>query len=266
MGATGIGMNWFCVLVTSSDDRKDIFDTCFAHSERIWKDCDWPRYVGFTTKDNQSEQYGFKVIESRLITRNWCQSVAAHIEELPPEHRYILLMVEDVLFTKPVDGKKLNKVATLACNADIRYLRLVPVTRNWAGRLLEKMVQIGYPRLRLIERREPYYASTEMVLWERNYLLDMLRSGDDAWEFEHQIKEQTHWAVWEPLFEQHQLVQKGRWNRNAVKFLASQGLTLRQTARPFQTRAAQLRGWRENLSFALFGFTSFRIKRWLRSF
>jgi hypothetical protein len=39
---------------------------------------------------------------------------------------------------------------------------------------------------------------------------------------------------------------------------------LHYSQRPFQSRGEWLRGLRENLSFTLLGYTSFRVKRWLK--
>lgn len=41
--------NSCCVLVASADETLDIFDIVFQNAETIWRDCDWPRYAGFTT-------------------------------------------------------------------------------------------------------------------------------------------------------------------------------------------------------------------------
>jgi hypothetical protein len=40
----------FCVLVTSSDQGRDVFEIVFQNADTIWHDCDWPRFVGFTSK------------------------------------------------------------------------------------------------------------------------------------------------------------------------------------------------------------------------
>src|SRR5262249_27387166 len=50
----------FCILVSSSDRGRDIFEIVFQNAEEIWRGCDWPRYVGFTRP--QPDMYGFKAI------------------------------------------------------------------------------------------------------------------------------------------------------------------------------------------------------------
>ena len=258
----------FCVLVASADNRRDIFNICFANSERIWAGCQWPRYVGLTTP--QPDVYGFRVVTSPQM--DWAAAVTDYINALPADHRYILLMVEDVLFMRPVNNAMLNEISLAVANCNLDYVRLVPLRRSWFRRLTELLKPELSNFLRYIRPTEPYFSSTEMVIWKREYLLEQLSHGDDAWSFEHRVTSRDHWAVGFPVFDQHQIVQKGRWNWDAprllAKFLGYPQLApeitriLRRT-RPFQTLAARLRGHRENISFALFGFTSFRVRRWL---
>ncbi len=232
------------VLVASADDRRDIFDTCFAHSDRIWAACPWPRYVGLNTPG--PDLYGFKVIAAP--PRPWCAQVAAYIDALPQEIDRILLMVEDTLFLEPVDIARVPEIHA-------SYLRLVPLRRNWFARYFD-----GTESPRLIPDNEPYYSATEMAIWERQYLRLMLTLPNDAWSFEHIVTSKEHFAVREPAFNQHQIVSRGRWSLDAPRLLAQVGLSIKGD-RPFQTAASRWRGIAQNVNFALFGFTLFRIRR-----
>ncbi len=253
-------MSIFCVLVACSDDRKDIFDICFAHSDRIWRDYQLPRYVGLTSA--QPDQHGFKVVTSPH--KEWRKAVADYVDALPGEIEYILLMVEDVLFLEPVNCTELIFLARDMRKNKMLYLRLAPLCRNWLGWLMDVWdTGLDMNDYRKIPRNEPYYSSTEMVIWDRNYLRRLLEYPVDAWSFEH-IVNSDHWAVWKRFLNQHQIVQKGHWNRAAPRLLRKQDLSIGRNSRPFQTWSAWLRGHWQNLNFALFGFTSVRIKRWLR--
>jgi hypothetical protein len=271
-------MSRFCVLVASSDSRRDIFDICFANADRIWADCDWPKYVGVNSVTGRQN---FQELVAP-VADGWCEQVIRYVNLLPPDISYILLMVEDCLFLKPVDGKKLDRVGGDVSNGGLAYLRLVPVTRNWLGRLVRKAhsVNSSYQApFELISPGEPYYSSTEMAIWERSYLLEQLQKPGDAWSFEHHISRRAHWAVREPVFDQHQIVHKGKWHRRAAVFLAEawfgypsykkaiaiENNVLSVSKRPKQSWGSFLRGEWQNLNFALFGFASFRIKRWLWS-
>ena len=112
----------------------------------------------------------------------------------------------------------MNDMANNMASFGLHYLRLVPVTRNWFGRMMRKMIAEPWDELpfRPLLASEPYYSSTEMAIWEREYLVEQLAHPIDAWSFEHLISNRGHWAVHEPVFEQHQIVHKGRWHRRAA--------------------------------------------------
>lgn len=98
-------MKGFCVLVASANTRQDIFNTCFANSKTIWAKCDWPRYIGI------NEGFGtydwIPVIAP--YSEVWSEQVARYIDLLPPDIHHVLLMVEDAVFMKPVDGELLDR-------------------------------------------------------------------------------------------------------------------------------------------------------------
>ena len=247
------------MLVTSSDRARDIFEIVFQNADTIWHDCDWPRFVGFTSK--HQNLYGFKALRAKGPS-DWRQEVGDYLDALPDQIEYVLRIDEDALFMSAVDGSKLNAIADLMVRGNLAYVRLVPVTRNLAGRVVEYFrYKLDKRPLRLISTAEPYYSSVELAIWKRSYLRSLLRQPGTIWEFEHMVSNESHFAVWKPVVEQHQIVTRGKWNRSAARLLARQGLTLANSKREFQTLGSWLRWLRERLSFELAGFLSFRIRR-----
>jgi hypothetical protein len=247
------------VLITSSDTGRDVFETVFRNAETIWRNCDWPRFAGFTTK--HSGLYGFKALTAKGPFE-WRQAVVDYLDALPEQIEYVLRVDEDALFMAPVDGAKLNAIADLMVRENLIYVRLVPVTRNFVGRFVEYLRRKFDKRpLRLISFSEPYYSSIELAIWRRSYLRSLLKQPGTIWEFEHTISNERHYAVWTPVVEQHQIVTRGKWSRSAPRLLARQGLSLGNSRREFQSRRSWLRQLRERISFQIAGFLSFRIRR-----
>jgi hypothetical protein len=252
----------FCVLVTSSDRGRDVFEIVFQNAETIWQDCDWPRFVGFTSK--HPNLYGFTALAAKGSS-HWRQEVGDYLDDLPDEIEYVLRIDEDALFMSPVDGVKLNAIADLMVREKLSYVSLVPVRRNLPGRIVEyfRRKLISLP-LRPLSCSEPYYSSVAMAIWKRSYLRSLLRQPGTIWEFEHTVTDVRHYAVWKPIFDQDQIVLKGRWAYRAPKRLARQGISLTNSKREFQTFTSWLRGVRETISFQLAGFLSFRIRKLLK--
>jgi hypothetical protein len=252
----------FCVLVSSSDRGRDIFEIVFQNSEAIWRDCDWPRYVGFTSK--HPDMYGFKTITAKKSS-HWRGEVGDYLDALPDHIEYVLRIDEDVLFMSPVNGEKLNAIAELMVCEDLPYVRLIPVSRNLPGRIIEHFRRrLNKAPLRRLSFSEPYYSSVGLAIWKRTYLRSLLSRPGTIWEFEHTVTNEPHYAVWESIVDQDQIVIKGRWSWRAAQQLARQGLNLANTKREFQTPGAWLVGIRERISWELAGYSSFRIRKWLK--
>ena len=151
----------FCVLVSSSDRGCDIFEIVFQNAETIWRDCDWPRYVGFTSQ--HADMYGFKAIAAKAPS-DWRGEVGDYLDALPDHIDYVLRIDEDALFLSPVDGEKLNVIADLMVREDLSYVRLDPVSRNLPGRIIEYFRRkLDKRPLRRLSFSEPYYSSVGLV-------------------------------------------------------------------------------------------------------
>jgi hypothetical protein len=249
----------FCVFISSSDRARDVFEIVFQNADRMWRDCDWPRYVGFTSK--HLDMHGFKAIPAKAPS-GWREELGDQLDCLPDEIEYVLRLDEDALFTSPVDGAALNKIAELMVRENLSYVSLVPVQRNLPGQAIEfvRRKLSKYP-LRRLSFSEPYYNSVFVVIWKRSHLRALLRRPGSIWEFEHIVTNEPHYAVWEAVLDQHQIVTKGKWSHSATRLLAQQGISLAGSKREFQTFASQLREMRERIVFQAVGFLSFRIRR-----
>lgn len=252
----------FCVLVTSSDRARDVFETVFQNSEAVWRDCDWPRYVGFTSK--HPGLYGFTAVAAKRPAE-WRDEVCDYLDALPDEIEYVLRIDEDALFLSPVNGAELNAIADLMVEQNLSYVSLIPVRRNLPGLIIEFFRRkLDKRPLRPLAFSEPYYSSVCVAIWKRSYLRSLLMQPGSIWEFEHIITNERHYAVWKQVLDQDQIVRKGKWHRRAPRLLARQGLSLADTKREFQPVGSWLRDFREKITFATVGFLSFRIRRRLK--
>jgi hypothetical protein len=248
-----------CVLVAASDRAKDIFDVTFQNAEAIWHECDWPRYVGFTSK--HPDAFGFKSLAAKTDA-DWRGRLADYLDGLPDPIHYVMLVVEDYLFTSPVNGRELNALADLIVRNDLAYVRLIPVTRNLYGRGIERVRRLFDKRsLRPLAHTEPYYSSLNVAIWKRDYLRSLLRQPRTVWQFEHVVSAERHYAVWQPAVKYQALVGKEKWYRQAPRLLAEQGLSLGNSKRELQGSRFQLEVIRERFVFEVVGHLSFRLRR-----
>jgi hypothetical protein len=249
----------FCVLVTASDHTKDIFDITFQNSETIWRECDWPRYVGFTSK--HPDAFGFKSLAAKTGA-DWRSRLVDYLDGLPDPIQYVMPVIEDYLFTSPVSGPELNALADVIVRNDLAYVRLIPVGRNLYGRGIERLRRVFDKRpVRLLARSEPYYSSLNVAIWKRDYLRSLLRQPGTVWQLEHVVSTERHYAVWHPVVRYRPLVGKGKWYRQTPRLLAEQGLSLGNSKRAFQDLRFELQSIREKIVFEVVGYLSFRLRR-----
>lgn len=252
----------FCVLVSSSDRGRDIFEIVFQNSDRIWKHCNWRRFAGFTSM--YPDMYGFKSLAAKRPS-NWQGELVDHLDKLPEEIEYVMLTFEDALFLEPVDGDRLNVIAGLMVRDGLSYVSLLPLRRNFIGVVVEfirKKCSV-YP-LRRVSFSEPYYSSVAAVIWKRSYLKSLLQQPGLIWDFEHIVTDEPHYAVWDAAINHDQLVTRGRWSYRSKRRLAGQGINFAKTTREFRTYGSVIRDFREKVVFFLFGFLSFRARRRLK--
>src|SRR5262245_29512916 len=147
--------NAFCIFIVSHITGRDIVETVYANADTIWRDCKWPRKVGYA-----AAPYG----------TNPCPDWADKIELLPSNIRYVLVLNNDFLITEPVDGHRLHTYANYAYLHNLAYVRLTPVMRNWFGRMVE-VCRLKTKDLRTLQKWEPYYSSVDPALWRRDHLI-----------------------------------------------------------------------------------------------
>jgi hypothetical protein len=250
--------NSFCVLVASADETLDIFDVVFQNAETIWRDCDWPRYAGFTTQ--QPDRFGFHVISANKA--DWRERVCGQLDCLPQNIRYVLLPIEDFFLTAPVNGAELNAVAEQVRRGNLAHVRLVPISRSILGYGLEWLRRTFTKEpLRPLAFSEPYYSSVEPAIWRRDYLRALLQQPGTIWQFEYTIGPERHYAVWRPVVRYRALVGRAKWYRFAPALLARHGLSLANSRRGRQTLRFTLRTMRQTLTFRIFGYLTYRIRR-----
>jgi hypothetical protein len=249
----------FCVFVSSSDRGRDIFEIVFQNAEKMWRDCDWPRYAGFTRK--HPDLYGFTALAAKGPS-NWQDELGDQLDQLPDGIEYVYLTFEDALFLSPVNGAKLNAIADLMVGQNLSYLSLVPLNRNAPGRVIEYVRRkLSKRPLRQLSFSEPYYSSLAAAIWKRSYLRSLLRRPGSIWDLEHVVTEEPHYAVWESVLDHNQIVKKGQWAFHAKNLLATQGISLANSKREFRTVKAGIRDIRERIVWELVGFLSFRLRR-----
>lgn len=96
----------------------------------------------------------------------------------------VLLIMEDFIIRKPIDTRKV-KIAEELCEGNVGCVRLNGPDKWFRRHATEANIK-GFKEYPLDKR---YSMSLQTAIWQKKYLLDILRENESAWQTEHQGSE-----------------------------------------------------------------------------
>lgn len=222
------------LLVVSCDAYKDLWRPFFHCLFKYWPDCPYPIFLG----SNESE-YSDPRIKSLLMgpDRGYSSNLLAMLDRI--ESSWLILWIEDLLLSLPINTARLSNLIDLAQNHQVGYLKLSANT-PWAF-TNDKKQEMG-PTPKGIK----YRATIGLSLWDKDVLIRLLSPGESAWQIERDGSLRSNSFV-EPFYCLSTNVRsnpplsyvnaliKGRWNRDALPFLRKEGLGDCIPNRPIQS-------------------------------
>jgi hypothetical protein len=160
---------------------------------------------------------------------------------------YVLLSVEDLLLTEDVATSEALEMVQWGIEHEVDTLQLVTYEWAWA-----RGWGVGRTRCSAFPPTAPYRASTVFALWRRETLLKVLRSGENAWQFEYCASDRIApdakvFLSCRPLFRFVNAIFKGKLDPKAVRLCAANQYPL-VTQRPVlgkkELLVLALRRWR----------------------
>ncbi|MCO7188750.1 MULTISPECIES: hypothetical protein [unclassified Pseudoalteromonas] len=207
--------NNLAVVVLTCDHYSDLWPPFFEGYSRHWKGSPWPIYLASNQKDY--DYPGLQVIKSGE-DKDWSSSIRSSLSQL--EEEYVLLLIDDIIFTKDVDFEKLSSLYQEFIDSGMNYLRL----KNSPLPDIDFNQDIGE-----ISKDSLYRTAIFPSIWKKDVLFDILKDGESAWEFELKgsVRSDNYggfYSVYEDVFEGIHGVIKGKWTRQAVKELKQVGI------------------------------------------
>jgi hypothetical protein len=254
--------NDIVVLVSSSDNTQDVLRQVFPSLRHFWPDCPFPIYVG--KNGPQCVPHGCRAVFAPRS--DWRSELSHQLGQISATH--VLLLLDDFLFTAPVDTVKIVRVIDDAFRFDRSYVRLRSLQRALLPALWSRCVRPrGTDLLETIPRHLPYYSGLQPALWRVSHLRACLMAANDIWSFEHIVDEaEPHFAVRATVLHCTHVVERGRWLPKAENLFRHAGLVFAPGVRRSWPRSTQTRLAFGALKFALFGYAGVRFRRALARF
>lgn len=162
------------------DGYYDIWEDFLELKEKFWKNCPYPLYIVNQTKNlSFSKKYDVTVINAGADAE-YSKKVRCAIENI--NSKYLLLLLDDFFFTKPLDGPVLDDRIEFMKENHLNYYSMpLPEFLDECNGSSFK----DQPYIQNIETSKEYTLSCQPALWEKNFLADRIGQANyNAWIFE----------------------------------------------------------------------------------
>ena len=219
------------VLVVSCDKYSDLWDTFFGLFARFWSDCPLNVYL-------LSNYEGASLVSVRNILigkdLSWSDNLKNALKTLKED--YVLLFMEDLFLYDFVDTNKIMRVFDWIIKSNANYVRMISSPKP--NKAYNDLVGI-------VSKGAIYRIGTQMPVIKKELLLDLLKSGESAWDFEvhgsvRSDKYDDFYSVWEDHFPVIEVVVKGKWDRSAVQQIHALGVKIDLGKRDLMTFSEQI--------------------------
>ncbi len=229
------------VLVPSWDGYADLWSPFFQLFWKYWPDCPFPVYLGAEEKSFPHPRVTMIRAEPGL---NWAARVRRQVEAL--DHEYVMLVLEDFFWRAPTPTGQIVQCLEGLHTLGGEMMRLT-------NRPPPDSPVRGYPLFGEIAVGAPYRVSTQVTIWRRESLLDLLRDDESIWDFELKGSRRSDarptgfYCTWRQLAPYgYHVVERGKWFRHEALRLSRHGVQCDFEARPIMSRSEAFR-WRMSM-------------------
>jgi len=214
------------VLVVSCDNYADVWEPFFELFRQFWGNCPYTVYL--------LTNHLTPIIDNVRVINvgddiSWSDNLSKALTFIKEE--YVFLFLEDLLLKSTVDSNKVVDLFEWAVVNDINYLRLNPSTKP--DERFNETVGI-------VSKGTIYRASVVVCLWKKTVLLQLLKTGENAWEFEKygSIRSDVYdkfYSTYKNYFPIINSIIKRVWETSAVKKISKLNINIDFTKRRAMT-------------------------------
>jgi hypothetical protein len=202
-------------MVVSCDAYADLWSAFFSLFRRFWPDCPYTVYLLSNHKTSNFPGVTPLTIGDDI---SWSDNIKTGLKRIPEQ--YVLMFIDDLFLLKPVDAEAVNRTCKKFITVDGNYLRLNPSIK--ADAPFNEYFGVVSPG-------SIYRTSTVLSLWKKSVLLELLRAGESAWDFEiyGTIRSDAHdgfYSTHENIFPVLNTVIKGKWQRKTIAKMRALGV------------------------------------------
>jgi hypothetical protein len=215
--------NKVSVLVLSFDGFSELWPPFFDSFFSTWKDC--PFQVNLLTN---FKSYEHPRVNSLQVGSDisWSDNLIKALSLIKSD--YVLLFYEDAFLTG-IDTAAATKAIDYCIENDLDSLLLRPSEFKGKKNVTEQ--------IRLVNKKAPYRNSLFVNLIKRDVLLDILKPGENAWQFEiignERSRKYNFYSLRSRIFKYDHAIVKGKWLRQAKEKYEQKGYVFSRINKSF---------------------------------
>ncbi|MBC7947576.1 MAG: hypothetical protein H7Y42_06830 [Chitinophagaceae bacterium] len=199
--------NSCAVLVPSYDSYADLWKPFFNLLAKYWSDCPYPVYLGANKLSLDKE--GVQMLHTDKGS-DWTGGIIEMMQRIDAE--YIILILEDFFLQNKISQSDVSYCLDFLARNNghcIRMIQMPGPTGKIPGEKMVGEIAVG----------TTYRVSTQVAIWKKSSLLDLMRAGESIWQFEKEgtkRSETLHPTGYfgtrkDVMTYKHHVVQKGKW-------------------------------------------------------
>jgi hypothetical protein len=231
------------IVVVSYDGYSDLWDDFFYLLNKFWQDRPFPVYL---VNNSKKPKYPNITVINCGEEAQWSTRSRIAIEQL--QEKYICLLLEDYFIGSKIDTKLVIESLELMKRESLHYYKL-----NNFSKVKTKLYK-NTNHLQIISQNLKYGISLQAAIWERDYLLECIGSGDyNAWRFEldrineslNTLNEPIEGCVYDNrnILNIYHGVAKGKFLPPAVKYFKKQNYYLNIAQRDIMSSSEYMSFW-----------------------
>ena len=230
-------MTQVAVIINSFDGFSDCWPGLIHGLTKYWPDCPYPIHLVSNFKDCDADDVSTLKVGDLA---SWSERLLAALSRVHTP--YILFLQEDYWLTSPVDTERVEEYVRLMQRDDLSYIRLLAVPPPGRDSPSD-------PRLGIIARDGEYRTSSQIALWRREVLSELLVPGESVWQFELEgtprsrrygdtflsVKAHGDDPYYWGMYYLCTAVNGGRWSRAAKRYAETEGVAMDFSQRRSET-------------------------------
>lgn len=214
------------IVILSCDKFKVTWKPCFDHLFNAWPDCPYPVYLLNSYIPSNDERVIDLLVGEDL---NWSDTLKKGLLKI--KEKRVFFIFDDSFITR-INIEEVELVFKMAIDNDLDSVALRKRVFDSGKRFNEKIYKIN-PTAK-------YRNSLFLNLIKKELLLSLLKSGENAWQFEKDGNKRNQklnfYSVYSPklVAYEHGIV-KGKWLPNTYNYLKNNGYSL--NGNPFKNHS-----------------------------